>query len=42
LSEEYNVGPWLDIFFEYHNCTDKPAIVHGNGDSLIYTYKRKK
>ncbi len=38
MSEEYDVGPFKKIFKSYHNCHETPAIVHGNGDSMIYEY----
>ena len=27
--------PFLDVFWDYHNCTDVPMIYHGNGGSHI-------
>jgi hypothetical protein len=41
LSEEYDVDPWKKIFKSYHNCTEEAAVIHGNGDSLVNTYKKK-
>ena len=38
MSQEYDVGPFKKIFKSYHNCHETPAIVHGNGDSMIYEY----